>query len=201
MEFSTKSGSPEKRATPCIAVGVYAAHKLSASAGSLDRASRGSLREILRRGDMEGKLGATLLLYRVPGVAAERVLLVGLGTEADLRERVTMAYVAAVSAERRVAVARQLAEFANRGFSAASTRVTAGGGSPIEQQRADVERVNANVAFDRAVREAVVAKENLARLIGEPIAGELDVAWFDRVGTYGPAAPCPSSEHSAHLAA
>ncbi|WP_072384087.1 TolC family protein [Novosphingobium sp. NDB2Meth1] len=109
--------------------------------------------------------------------------------EADLRERVTMAYVAAVSAERRVAVARQLAEFANRGFSAASTRVTAGGASPIEQQRADVERVNANVAFDRAVREAVVAKENLARLIGEPIAGELDVAWFDRVGTYGPAVP------------
>ena len=109
--------------------------------------------------------------------------------EADLRERVTMAYVAAVSAERRVAVARQLAEFANRGFSAASTRVTAGAASPIEQQRADVERVNANVAFDRAVREAVVAKENLARLIGEPIAGELDVAWFDRVGTYGPAVP------------
>ena len=36
---------------------------------------------------MEGKLGATLLLYRVPGVAAERVLLVGLGAEAELHER------------------------------------------------------------------------------------------------------------------
>jgi leucyl aminopeptidase len=60
---------------------------LSASAETLDRASQGSLREVLRRGDMEGKLGATLLLYRVPGVEAERVLLVGLGAEADLRER------------------------------------------------------------------------------------------------------------------
>jgi leucyl aminopeptidase len=68
-------------------VGVYAGHKLSASAETLDRASQGSLREVLRRGDMEGKLGSTLLLYRVPGVAAERVLLVGLGAEADLRER------------------------------------------------------------------------------------------------------------------
>ena len=87
MEFSTKRGTPEKRATPCIAVGVYAGHKLSASAETLDRASQGSLREVLRRGDMEGKLGATLLLYRVPGVEAERVLLVGLGAEADLRER------------------------------------------------------------------------------------------------------------------
>ncbi|TAK71887.1 MAG: leucyl aminopeptidase [Betaproteobacteria bacterium] len=87
MKFSTKRGSPEKRATPCIAVGVYAGRKLSAAAKTLDRASRGNLSEVLRRGDMEGRLGATLLLYRIPGVAAERVLLVGLGTEADLRER------------------------------------------------------------------------------------------------------------------
>jgi len=87
VEFSTKRGSPEKRATPCIVVGVYAERKWSAAAETLDRASHGSLGEILRRGDMEGKLGASLLLYRVPGVAAERVLLVGLGVEADLRER------------------------------------------------------------------------------------------------------------------
>ena len=32
MEFSTKRVPPEKRATPCIAVGVYAGHKLSAAA-------------------------------------------------------------------------------------------------------------------------------------------------------------------------
>ena len=87
MEFSTKRGTPEKRATPCIAVGVYAGHKLSAAAETLDRASKGAVREVLRRGDMEGKLGSTLLLYRVPGVAAERVLLVGLGDEAASRER------------------------------------------------------------------------------------------------------------------
>ena len=87
MEFSTKRGTPEKRAAPCIAVGVYAGHKLSAAAETLDRASKGSVREVVRRGDMEGKLGSTLLLYRVPGVAAERVLLVGLGDEAALRER------------------------------------------------------------------------------------------------------------------
>ena len=87
MEFSTKRGTPEKRATPCIAVGVYAGHKLSAAAETLDRASKGSVREVVRRGDMEGKLGSTLLLYRIPGVAAERVLLVGLGDEAALHER------------------------------------------------------------------------------------------------------------------
>ncbi|TSA17154.1 MAG: leucyl aminopeptidase [Betaproteobacteria bacterium] len=87
MQFSTKRGAPEMRATPCIAVGVYAGRKLSGAANALDRAGQGALQEILRRGDMEGKSGTTLLLYRVPGVAAERVLLVGLGEEADLRER------------------------------------------------------------------------------------------------------------------
>ena len=87
MEFSTKQSAPEKRATPCIAVGVYAGRKLSPAAAALDRASHGALAEVLDRGDMEGKLGATLLLYRVSGVAAERVLLVGLGAETGLHER------------------------------------------------------------------------------------------------------------------
>jgi leucyl aminopeptidase len=87
LQFSTKRGAPETRATPCIAVGVYAGRKFSACANALDRAAQGVIGEVLRRGDMEGKLGSTLLLYRVPGVAAERVLLVGLGEEADLHER------------------------------------------------------------------------------------------------------------------
>jgi len=87
VEFSTYRGNPEKRATPCIVVGVYAEDQLSPSAEALDRASRGTLREILRRGDMQGRLGSTSMLYRVPGVDAERVLLVGLGPVADLRER------------------------------------------------------------------------------------------------------------------
>jgi len=87
LQFSTKRGAPEMRATPCIAVGVYAGRKLSAAASALDRAAQGALSEVLRRGDMEAKLGTTLLLYRLPGVAAERVLLVGLGAEADLHER------------------------------------------------------------------------------------------------------------------
>ena len=87
MQFSTKRGAPEMRATPCIVVGVYAGRKLSAAASALDRAAQGALGEILRRGDMEGKLGSTLILYHLPGVAAERVLLVGLGEETALRER------------------------------------------------------------------------------------------------------------------
>ena len=81
MEFSTKVSAPEKLASRCIAVGVFEAQKLSAAAEALDRAAGGRIRELLRSGDMDGKAGATRLLYHVPGIAAQRVLLVGMGKD------------------------------------------------------------------------------------------------------------------------
>jgi leucyl aminopeptidase len=84
VEFSVKTASPEKQRSGCVAVGVFLRRKLSASAQALDGASGGHLSEVLRRGDMEGKVGQTLLLHAVPGLAADRVLLVGCGRERDL---------------------------------------------------------------------------------------------------------------------
>ena len=87
MEFSTKIAAPEKLQSSCVAVGVYEPRKLARAAEALDKAARGHLREVLRSGDMEGKAGATRMLYKVPGVAAQRVLLVGLGKEKEFGER------------------------------------------------------------------------------------------------------------------
>ncbi|HYC37142.1 MAG TPA: leucyl aminopeptidase [Usitatibacter sp.] len=86
MEFSIKSGSPEKQRSGCVIVGVYEGRKLSDSARAIDEASGKYLGEILRRGDLEGGLGKTLLLHNVPKVPAERVLLVGLGREREFHE-------------------------------------------------------------------------------------------------------------------
>ena len=86
MEFSIKSGSPEKQRTGCVVVGVFEGRKLSAAAQDIDAASRNYLGDVLRRGDLEGKVGATLLLHSVPQIAADRVLLVGLGRERDFNE-------------------------------------------------------------------------------------------------------------------
>ncbi|WP_018411806.1 leucyl aminopeptidase [Methyloversatilis thermotolerans] len=83
MEFSIKSGSPEKLRTGAIVVGVFESRKLSATAAALDAASKGRIADIVGSGDMEGKAGGTLLLHKLPGVAADRVLLVGLGREKD----------------------------------------------------------------------------------------------------------------------
>src|SRR5512137_1934238 len=87
MEFTIKSGSPEKQRSACVVVGVFDNRKLSLSAELIDRASNGYISEIIRRGDMEGKLGSTLLLHNVRGTLADRVLLVGLGKERDFRDK------------------------------------------------------------------------------------------------------------------
>ena len=87
MEFSIKSGSPEKQRSACVVVGVFDSRKLTLPAELIDKAAGGYLSDIVRRGDMEGKAGSTLLLHNVPGTLCDRVLLVGLGKEKDFREK------------------------------------------------------------------------------------------------------------------
>ncbi len=95
MEFSIKSGSPEKQRSGCVVVGVFEGRKLSAAAQAIDAASKQYLGEVLRRGDLEGKLGGTLMLHNVPQIPADRVLLVGLGRERDFNETSYRAALAA----------------------------------------------------------------------------------------------------------
>ncbi|MEO5860957.1 MAG: leucyl aminopeptidase [Burkholderiales bacterium] len=87
MEFSTKTVTPEKAKSGCVVVGVYESAKLTASALALDKASKQHIGSLLKRGDMNGKAGSTLLLHRVPNIAAERILLVGLGKDAELGDK------------------------------------------------------------------------------------------------------------------
>jgi len=87
MEFSVKSGSPEKQRSACIVVGVFEPRRLSAIAEQLDEISGGYISNLLRRGDLEGKSGQMLLLHHVPNILSERVLLVGCGKERELDER------------------------------------------------------------------------------------------------------------------
>ena len=87
MEFTVKSGNPEKQRTACVVVGVFEPRKLSADGNILDGISDGYLSDIIRRGDMEGKAGTALLLHNVPHLMCERLLLVGLGKERDFRDQ------------------------------------------------------------------------------------------------------------------
>jgi leucyl aminopeptidase len=86
MDFVLTQERLEQRPTDCIVVGVYEGGKLSPSAMQIDTASSRAIEEVLSRGDFDGELGAVRLLARIPNVASTRVLLVGLGDEADFAE-------------------------------------------------------------------------------------------------------------------
>jgi leucyl aminopeptidase len=84
MEFSIRTLSPETAKTGCIVLGVYSEKELTAPARRVDQRCKGALRAALA--DLSGKAGSTLLLRSLAGVAAERVLLVGLGARKDFGE-------------------------------------------------------------------------------------------------------------------
>ena len=86
MEFTAKSGNPEKQRTACIVVGVFEPRRLSPAAERLDQASEGFISNLIRRGDMEGKIGQTLLLHNAPNTLCDRILLVGCGRERELHD-------------------------------------------------------------------------------------------------------------------
>ena len=114
MEFSIKTGAAEKQHHNCIVVGIYEGRELSAAAQTLETLSDGYLTKVLEHGDLEGKLEASLMLHQVPGVSADRVLLVGLGKKSEFGEKqYTKAVRASVKALGTVSAANVLTTLAD----------------------------------------------------------------------------------------
>ncbi len=87
MEFLVKSVRPETLKTATLVLAVGEGRKLGASAKAVDDATGGAISAVLKRGDLAGKVGQTLLLQSLPNLKAERVLLVGAGKERELGDR------------------------------------------------------------------------------------------------------------------
>src|SRR5215475_9035398 len=79
--------SPEKLRTGVLVVGGFADGALSASARTIDEASKGRLSAVVKRGDFDARAGASLLFHDLPGTAADRVLLVSLGKRDELGDK------------------------------------------------------------------------------------------------------------------
>ncbi|MCK4674383.1 MAG: leucyl aminopeptidase [Gammaproteobacteria bacterium] len=84
MEYTVKSGNPEKQRIGCVVIPIYASRKLSLSAKIIDKASNGYISNLVRRGEIEGDLGNTLLLHNVENTLCDRILLVGCGKEKNV---------------------------------------------------------------------------------------------------------------------
>lgn len=87
MDFEIVSGDISALETECLVLAVEAEAALSAAAAAADKASSGYISDILSGGDISGKTAQTLLLHKVPGLAAKRVLLLGFGKESDRNNR------------------------------------------------------------------------------------------------------------------
>ena len=87
MTLAVKTASPEKIRSGVVVVGAFADGTLCLPARAIDRASRRRLSAVIKRGDLDARPGASLLLHDVPGVAAQRVLLVSLGPAGAFGDR------------------------------------------------------------------------------------------------------------------
>ena len=84
MEISIKYGAPAKIKYACIVAAVYSGKNLGECASALDRSSRQSLRRLIKRGDMNGRVADVLMVPNAPSLEADRVLLIGAGKQSGI---------------------------------------------------------------------------------------------------------------------
>ena len=98
MEFIVKSVRPETLKTATLVIPVGEGRTLGEIGKAVDAASAGAISALLKRGDLAGKLGQTLLAHNLAGLKAERILLVGSGKDSELSDRQLRKLLAATHA-------------------------------------------------------------------------------------------------------
>ena len=87
MKYASKYAQAASLKTPCLVIGIYEGRGADPQFDDLNNASGEQLGRVLRKGDFKGATGETLMLYELPGVAASRVLLLGLGKQKEFSAR------------------------------------------------------------------------------------------------------------------
>ena len=77
LEFTLNRAAPAGASVDCVVVGAFSDGSLTPAAATLDGGGR--IAALVRSGDIGGKTGQAQLLHDLPGLAASRVLVVGLG--------------------------------------------------------------------------------------------------------------------------
>ena len=86
MRYQAYSGSPSAQRGDCLVVGVFDDRTLGELGRDADRALRGAITRLLKRGDFSGKPGESLLLPETAG-RTRSALLVGLGPHRGYHRR------------------------------------------------------------------------------------------------------------------
>lgn len=95
MKYSISSASPANLTSDCLVLPIWNKTITGDTAKLLDTACNKAISKILRNGDLTGKLGETLIIHNLPGIAAKRLLLVGCG---DIKKLDAKQYIKMVNA-------------------------------------------------------------------------------------------------------
>ena len=207
MQVTVESRDPREAAGDVLALPMLqtdpASPRLPARIAAVDRAMDGRIRSVIESGDFRGRSGESLMLYPDGGVAASRVLLIGLGEESGLdadsmrlaaatavnhgSSRKAARIALAIPASRRVRVAASAQAMAEGAVLAAYRferyrEAPKEGGSGVEKLALSVERAGDLRAARTAARMGVVLSEsqNLARDLSNEPANELPPAGLAR---------------------
>ena len=86
MKISVTTSDPCALTTDCLIVGIYQDTPVTGVAAAVNRATKGLVKRLLDRNDMDGTAGRCVMLPLDTGVNAQRLLLVGLGKPGTARD-------------------------------------------------------------------------------------------------------------------
>jgi leucyl aminopeptidase len=79
MKFALDTTPAPLLETACLVIGVFEDKPLQGSAKLVDQASDGTLQKLVKSGDIDTNWKSATLLHGLPGVVAERILVMGFG--------------------------------------------------------------------------------------------------------------------------
>ncbi|HEY7185224.1 MAG TPA: leucyl aminopeptidase [Vicinamibacterales bacterium] len=82
VRVAVKNDSPQHYRGDLVTVGVFSDSTLSSAAKAIDKAGKGMLSGVLKRGDLDG-VGSSLVLHDAPGTSAARLMLLSAGRQGE----------------------------------------------------------------------------------------------------------------------
>jgi leucyl aminopeptidase len=79
LSFNHTQNNPATDVSDCVVIGAFSDKTFNPAGHQLDAAGDGRLSALAARGDISGKSGQTVLLQDIAGIAAPRILVIGLG--------------------------------------------------------------------------------------------------------------------------
>jgi len=116
MDLLVKSGGIQAEETDAIVVNLFeGVAEPGGATGAVDKALNGAIRDLIAGGDLRGKLNETAIFHPRGAIPARRVVVVGLGPEAELSLDGVRQAAAAAARKARDAGARRLASIVHGG--------------------------------------------------------------------------------------